>query len=235
MKDKKFIKLKKQVYDANMDLVRYNLVIFTFGNVSAIDRDRGVIAIKPSGVDYNKLHPEDMALLDLNGNQLEKGLNPSSDTKTHIELYRAFKEIGGVAHTHSRFATVFAQAILPLKCLGTTHADYFYGDIPCTEPLPDSLIEKDYEQETGRHIINTFKSLGLNYQFIKACLVGCHGPFTWGESADDAVFKSAILEEIAMQNLYTHLLNPYVKSIKKTLLDKHYKRKHGKDAYYGQN
>jgi L-ribulose-5-phosphate 4-epimerase len=234
MKDKKLIKLKKQVYDANMDLVRRNLVIFTFGNVSAIDRQREVIAIKPSGVDYNKLKPEDMVLLDLNGNQLGKGLIPSSDTKTHIELYRAFEDISGIAHTHSMFATVFAQAILPLKCLGTTHADYFYGDIPCTEPISDSSIEKDYEKETGVLIIETFKSLGINYHEIKACLVGCHGPFTWGRSANDAVFVSAILEEIAIQNLYTQLLNPSAKSIKKTILDKHYKRKHGKDAYYGQ-
>jgi L-ribulose-5-phosphate 4-epimerase len=234
MKDMKLIKLKKQVYDANMDLVKKNLVIFTFGNVSAIDRDIQVIAIKPSGLDYNKLSPEDMVLIDLDGNKIEKGLNPSSDTKTHIELYRAFEEIGGVAHTHSRFATVFAQALISIKCFGTTHADYFYGDIPCTEPLPESLIEKDYEQETGRHIINTFKLLGINYHEIKACLVGCHGPFTWGGSADDAVFASAILEEIAIQSLYTQLLNPSVATIKKTLLDKHYKRKHGKDAYYGQ-
>ncbi|MBN1299123.1 MAG: L-ribulose-5-phosphate 4-epimerase AraD [Actinobacteria bacterium] len=234
MKDKNLIKLKEQAYAANMSIVRHNLVIFTFGNVSAIDRQKGVIAIKPSGVNYDKLKPQDMVLIDMDANKLEEGLNPSSDTRTHIELYRAFKEIGGVAHTHSSYATVFSQALLPLKCLGTTHADYFYGDIPCTEPVPDAAIEKDYEKETGVLIVETFKSLGLDYRHIKACLVGCHGPFSWGESADDAVFASAILEEIAMQNLYTQLINPYVKSIKKTLLDKHYKRKHGKDAYYGQ-
>ncbi|MBM3705702.1 MAG: L-ribulose-5-phosphate 4-epimerase AraD [Actinobacteria bacterium] len=234
MKDKDIIKLKEQVYDANMALVRHKLVIFTFGNVSAIDRQKDVIAIKPSGVDYEKLKPQDMVLIDMDGNKLEEGLNPSSDTKTHIELYRAFENIRGVAHTHSRYATVFAQAILPIKCLGTTHADYFYGDIPCTEPITDSSIEGDYEKETGVLIIKTFKSLGLDYSHIKACLVGCHGSFTWGDSADDAVFASAILEEIAMQNLYTQLINPSVKSIKNTILDKHYKRKHGKDAYYGQ-
>ena len=234
MTDKKLLKLKKQVYDANMDLVKKNLVIFTFENVSSIERDSQVIAIKPSGVDYDKLKPEDIVLIDMDGNKIEKGLNPSSDTKTHIELYRAFENIKSICHTHSRFATVFAQALSPLKCFGTTHADYFYGDIPCTEPISDSSIDRDYEKEVGILIVDTFKALHINYQEVTACLVGCHGPFTWGMSADDAVFTSTILEEIARQNFYTQLLNISVKTIKKTMLDKHYKRKHGNSAYYGQ-
>jgi L-ribulose-5-phosphate 4-epimerase len=234
MSDKELIGLKKLVFDANIKLVEKKLVVFTFGNVSAIDRKREIVAIKPSGVSYDQLRPEDIVLVDMDGNKIEEGLNPSSDTKTHLELYKSFEEIGGVCHTHSRFATVFAEALLPLRCLGTTHADYFYGNIPCTNPIPDESVKNDYEKETGKLIIDTFNILHLNYQDINACLVGCHGPFTWGKSADEAVFVSIMLEEISHQNLFVQLLNPSVKPIKKTLLDKHYKRKHGKSAYYGQ-
>ena len=234
MLDKKLIELKKSVYLANLKLVKENLIIFTFGNISGIDRERGIIAIKPSGVDYDKLTKEDIVLVNLNGEVIDGSLRPSSDTKTHLELYKAFVEIGGVAHTHSRYATVFAQAHLPIKCFGTTHADYFYRDIPCSKLISDEAIKRDYEKETGKLIIETFTTKKLDYNHIKACLVASHGPFTWGSNADEAVYMSIILEEVARQNFYTQLLNPSIKSIKKTLLSKHYQRKHGKNAYYGQ-
>ncbi len=234
MLDKRLIKLKEAVYSSNLKLAEEDLVIFTFGNVSGIDREMEIVAIKPSGVDYNKLTPDQIVLVNLEGEVIDGDLRPSSDTKTHVKLYRSFKEIGGVAHTHSRYATVLAQAHLPVKCLGTTHADYFHGDIPCTEIISDKAIMKDYEGETGTLIIDTFVSKNLDYRSIKACLVASHGPFTWGVDADEAVFISIVLEEVARQNLYTQLLDPSISSIKKTLLDKHYKRKHGKNAYYGQ-
>ncbi|MCX6383729.1 MAG: L-ribulose-5-phosphate 4-epimerase AraD [Actinobacteria bacterium] len=234
MNNEKYLKLKDTVYEANMDLVSKGLVIYTFGNVSQIDRKTGIVAIKPSGVDYDKLSPDDIVLLDLLGNIIDSRLKPSSDTKTHLKLYSEFPEIGAVVHTHSRYATAFAQAKLPVKCLGTTHSDYFYGDIPCTDVIEDEMLVKDYEEETGNLIVHTFKAQNIDYHMMKACLVACHGPFTWGKDAEEAIFISVMLEEIAMQNYITYLLNPDISSIKKTLMDKHYFRKHGKNAYYGQ-
>jgi len=226
-------KLKKDVYKANMDLVKSNLVTGTFGNVSGIDRDSKIVAIKPSGVDYSKLSPKEIVLVGIDGNIVEGGLNPSSDTKTHIKLYKEFKDIGAVSHTHSRYATAWAQAKRPIPCLGTTHADYFYGEIPCTRVIDDNKIDKDYEEETGALIIDTFKN--IDYHNIKAVLVACHGPFAWGKDPKEAVSISVILEEIARMNYMSVLLNPSSENIKKSLLDKHYFRKHGKDAYYGQD
>ena len=232
--DKRLKKLKEEVYISNIELVKKNLVVFTFGNVSGIDRKSGIVAVKPSGVDYDKLTPETMVLVDLEGNKIDSNLNPSSDTKTHIKLYKAFPDIGGIVHTHSRFATSWAQAKKPILCLGTTHADYFYGDIPCTEVISDEQIAKDYEEETGNLIVETFKNKGIDYHHIKACLVSSHGPFTWGKDPEEAVFISSILEEIAQMNFNSILINPKLQSTKKTLIDKHYLRKHGKHAYYGQ-
>ncbi|MHB1347854.1 MAG: L-ribulose-5-phosphate 4-epimerase [Candidatus Humimicrobiaceae bacterium] len=231
--DKK-IRLKEEVYNANIELKNKGLVIYTFGNVSQIDRELQIVAIKPSGVEYDELTPQDIVLLDMSGKVIEGRLNPSSDTKTHLVLYKKFPEIGGIVHTHSRYATAFAQANLPIRCLGTTHADYFYSDIPCTEVIDDKMLFKDYEEETGNLIISTFEKENTDYLSMKACLVACHGPFTWGKDAADAVFASVLLEEIANMDYVSQTLNPQIKSIKKTLLDKHYFRKHGNDAYYGQ-
>jgi L-ribulose-5-phosphate 4-epimerase len=232
--DRRLKKLKEEVYLSNIELVKKNLVVFTFGNVSGIDRKSGIIAIKPSGVDYDKLTPEAIVLVDLEGNKIDGGLNPSSDTQTHARLYKAFLDIGSVVHTHSKFATSWAQAKKPILCLGTTHADYFYGEIPCTQVIGDEQISKDYEEETGNLIVETFKSKNLDYNDIKACLVSSHGPFTWGKDPEEAVFISAILEEIAQMNFISMLINPELENVKKTLVDKHYLRKHGKQAYYGQ-
>jgi L-ribulose-5-phosphate 4-epimerase len=232
MQDSRIKKLREKVYRANMDLVERDLVIYSFGNASGIDRESGIVAIKPSGVDYKELTPDNMVLVSLEGKIMEGNLNPSSDTKTHLELYKAFKDIGGVVHTHSRHATAWAQAKRSLPCMGTTHADYFYGDIPCTAVISDGQIKSDYEKETGTLIIDTFKD--IDYHAIKAVLVACHGPFTWGDDPKEAVFISDMLEEIARMNFMTILLNPGVKGIKQTLLDKHYLRKHGAHAYYGQ-
>lgn len=226
-------KLKKEVFKSNLGLAKNRLVTRTFGNVSGIDRESGMVAIKPSGVDYYKLSHKDMVLVDLDGNIMEGDLNPSSDTKTHLKLYREFKDIGGIAHTHSRYATVWAQAKRPILCLGTTHADYFYGEVPCTGVISDEQIKKDYEEETGSLIIETFK--GIDYHHMKAVLVSCHGPFTWGKDPAEAVSISVILEEIAHMNFMSVLLNSSLENIKKSLLDRHYLQKHGKDAYYGQN
>ncbi len=234
--DKKEIKeLKEKVLEANIELYKSNLVSFTFGNVSGINRERNLIAIKPSGIDYKNLSVKNMVLVSLDGKLLTSDYKPSSDTKTHLVLYNAFPEIGGVAHTHSRFATIFAQALKSINCLGTTHADYFYGEIPCTEPIKDDAIQRDYEEETGLLIKETLLKKGIDYKNMKACLVANHGPFTWGKDPEEAVFISKVLEEISIQNLYTKLINPQVTEISKVLLDKHYLRKHGKNAYYGQN
>ncbi len=234
MFDKKLLELKREVFYANKKLVEEGLVIFTFGNVSGIDRQRGIVAIKPSGMDYDKISWQDMVLVNLEGQIINSRLKPSSDTKTHLKLYREFPLIGGVAHTHSRYATAFAQAKLSVKCLGTTHADYFYGEIPCTDFISNEAIEKAYEEETGELIINTFKFGGKDYLKINAVLIAGHGPFTWGDNAEQAVLASIVLEEIAERSFYTQLLNPKIRSINNKLLDKHYLRKHGKDAYYGQ-
>jgi L-ribulose-5-phosphate 4-epimerase len=228
----KVFELKKEVYEANMKLYLSGLVPFTFGNVSGIDRDKNLIAIKPSGVSYEKMTYKDMVVLDIEGNKVEGDLNPSSDTKTHLELYRNFLGIGGVAHTHSKYATAWAQAKKPIPCFGTTHADFFYGDVPCTEVISDSSIIKDYELETGKLIVETFKS--TDYKYIRAVLVACHGPFSWGKDAADAVEVSIALEEIARIAYYSITIDPSLRNIKRSLLDKHYLRKHGKSAYYGQ-
>ena len=224
--------LKKKVYQANAKLYQSNLIIGTFGNVSGIDRDNGIIAIKPSGIGYKELSPKDMVLVSLKGNIIDSKFKPSSDTKTHLELYKAFRNIGGVAHTHSRHATAWSQARKPIPCLGTTHADYFYGNIPCTSIISDECISSDYELETGKLIIDTFKD--IDYHHIKACLVARHGPFTWGEDAMDAVDASIFLEEIAYIASLSILIDPSLSSIKQTIINKHYLRKHGKNAYYGQ-
>jgi L-ribulose-5-phosphate 4-epimerase len=225
--------LKRRVYEANMELSERGLVVYTFGNASEIDRERGIVAIKPSGVEYTTLSPEQIVLVDLDGKRVEGDLNPSSDTKTHCKLYREWKKIGGIVHTHSRYATAWAQAKRPLSCFGTTHADYFYGEVPCTEVIGDMAIAKDYEEETGVQIVNAFS--GIDYRFIKAVLVACHGPFVWGTDAAEAVYLSVMLEEVAMTGFFTALLDPESKGIKQSLLDKHYLRKHGKDSYYGQS
>jgi len=224
--------LKEEVYKANIRLYQSGLVISTFGNVSGIDRGKSLVAIKPSGIPYKKLTPKDIVLVDLEGNKVEGKLNPSSDTKTHLELYRAFSDIGGVAHTHSTYATAWAQAGKAIPCLGTTHADFFYGEIPCTRVINDSCILKDYELETGKLIVGTFKS--KDYHHMKAVLVACHGPFSWGEDTEEAVNISIALEDIAKTALYSMVIDPALDNIKKSLLDKHYLRKHGRGAYYGQ-
>lgn len=226
------LELKEEVHKANIRLYQSGLVTSTFGNASGIDRERSVIAIKPSGVPYEKLTPRDIVLVDLDGNKIEGKLNPSSDTKTHLELYKAFADIGGVAHTHSTYATAWAQAVKDIPCLGTTHADFFYGEIPCTGIIKDSSILKDYELETGKLIVSTFGR--IDYHNMKAVLVACHGPFSWGDNAGDAVEIGIALEEIAKMALYSITINPSLKNIKKSLLDKHYLRKHGRGAYYGQ-
>jgi len=231
---KKLRDLREDVYLANLELNNRKLVIYTFGNVSGIDRESGIVAIKPSGVDYFDLTPEDIVLVDLDGNVIEGDLRPSSDTKTHLELYKAFKDIGGVAHTHSTFATAWAQAKRGLPCLGTTHADYFHGEVPCTTVLSDDRIKEDYERETGLLIIETFKDRNIDPTRMKAVLVASHGPFTWGNNAEEAVYLSVMLEEIAKLNYYTVGLKPEINEIKSTLLDKHFLRKHGDKAYYGQ-
>jgi L-ribulose-5-phosphate 4-epimerase len=224
--------LKKEVYKANIKLFSSGLVTSTFGNVSGIDRESSLVAIKPSGVRYDKLTYKDMVVVDLEGNKVEGKLNPSSDTKTHLELYRNFSDIGGVAHTHSIYATAWAQAKRAIPCFGTTHADFFYGEVPCTGVISDSSISRDYELETGKLIVDTFKS--KDYHSIKAVLVACHGPFSWGGDAEEAVKISIALEELAEIALYSLMIDPKLKSIKKSLLKKHYLRKHGRSAYYGQ-
>jgi L-ribulose-5-phosphate 4-epimerase len=234
MADSAIQRLKERVYEANIELVKRKLVIHSFGNVSGIDRERGIVAIKPSGVDYGELSPRNMVLVQLSG-EVEPGqLNPSSDTRTHLVLYRSFPDIGGVVHTHSRNATAWAQAKRPLPCMGTTHADYFHGEIPCTDVISDEGIKADYERETGVLIVDTFTRKKIDYRSMKAVLVACHGPFAWGIDPAEAVFVSDILEEIARMSALSVLLNPEAGGIKKTLLDKHYLRKHGPGAYYGQ-
>ncbi|MBP6123043.1 MULTISPECIES: L-ribulose-5-phosphate 4-epimerase [Providencia] len=229
-------KLKQQVFDANLALPKHNLVTFTWGNVSGIDRESGLMVIKPSGVEYETMQAEDMVVVSLSTGEVVEGkYKPSSDTDTHIALYLAFPEIGGIVHTHSRHATIWAQAGLPLSALGTTHADYFYGEIPCTRKMTDSEIASDYEKETGNVIIETFKEKGISAKDIPAVLVNSHGPFAWGTSPDNAVHNAVVLEEIAYMNLHTHQLVPQVDAMQQELLDKHYLRKHGKNAYYGQN
>jgi L-ribulose-5-phosphate 4-epimerase len=223
--------LKKQVFEANIDLVKHGLVIFTWGNVSGIDREKGLIVIKPSGVSYDNMKAEDMVVVDLDGNVVEGKYKPSSDTPTHIILYKKFDKIGGVVHTHSEWATSWAQAGLSIPALGTTHADYFYGPIPCTRKLSQKEIETAYEVETGNVIVETFK--GIDPLAVPGVIINGHGPFTWGTDAHNAVHNAIVLEEVAKMAHHTLTLNK-VKGIDQYLLDKHYYRKHGPEAYYGQ-
>lgn len=224
--------LKRQVYEANMELPRRGLITYTWGNVSGIDRAAGLFVIKPSGVDYDKLKPEDMVVMSLDGKKVEGTLNPSSDTATHLELYKAFREIGGIVHTHSPMATAWAQAGRALPCYGTTHADYFYGEIPCARNLTEKEIEDGYEKNTGLVIIETFQ--GKNPVYVPGVLCKNHGPFTWGKDAAEAVHNAVVLEEVAKMNLYTELLNHQVQPAPQCMQDKHFMRKHGPNAYYGQ-
>ncbi len=224
--------LKKEVYEANIELVNQGLVKYTWGNVSGLDKTRQYLVIKPSGVDYNILTYKDMIVVDLNNERVEGELKPSSDTPTHIEIYKAFSDVWGVAHTHSVYATAFAQAGKGINPYGTTHADYFYGKIPCTRQMLKEEVMEEYEKNTGKLIVETFEY--LKYQDIPACLIKSHGPFTWGSDAKNAVFNSVVLEEVAKIAYLTETLNSEVSPISKYLTDKHFKRKHGKDAYYGQ-
>jgi L-ribulose-5-phosphate 4-epimerase len=224
--------LKEEVCKANLDLVKYGLVIFTWGNVSGIDRGKGLVVIKPSGVSYNTIRPEHMVVIDLDGKIVEGRLKPSSDTATHLVLYKHFKNIGGVAHTHSKYAVSWAQAGCPIPALGTTHADYFYGEIPCSRNMTIEEVQGEYEKETGKVIVEVFNT--INPDEIPAVLVHSHGPFTWGKNAGDAVHNSVVLEQIAEMALLTRTINPHIGVMDQFLLDKHFLRKHGKDAYYGQ-
>lgn len=224
--------LKQRVLEANLLLPKYGLVTLTWGNVSGIDRESGLIVIKPSGVKYEIMTVEDMVIVDLNGTVVGGNLRPSSDLATHIELYKAFPNIGGVVHTHSRWATSFAQAGMPIDATGTTHADHFYGPVPCTRKLTPKEINGNYEQETGRVIVETFRQ--YDPEEIPAVLSFSHGPFCWGHTPEKAVENAVVLEEVAFMQYHALGLNPALKSMQKELLDKHYLRKHGKDAYYGQ-
>lgn len=225
--------LKKAVYEANMLLPKHNLVTFTWGNVSQIDRETGYFAIKPSGVEYEKLTPDDMVIMDLEGNKIEGRYNPSSDTPTHLELYRAFPKIGGVVHTHSPWATSWAQAGRGIPCYGTTHADYMYGEIPCVRCLTKEEIDMAYEKNTGLLIVDYFKD--KDYEAVPAVLCKNHGPFTWGKDGHEAVHNAVVLEEVAKMAARCEMINPQVKPAPQELQDKHYYRKHGANAYYGQN
>ena len=226
--------LKRQVYEANMLLPKYGLVTFTWGNVSAIDRETGLFVIKPSGVEYESMKPEDMVVMDLNGNRVEGKLRPSSDTPTHLELYKAFPEIGGIVHTHSSYATSWAQAGRSIPCYGTTHADYIYGEVPCVRCLTKEEIDEAYETNTGKLIVSEFKRRKKEIMAVPAVLCKNHGPFTWGKDAKDAVHNAVVLEEVAKMAYRTESINSKVEPAPQELQDKHYYRKHGAGAYYGQ-
>jgi L-ribulose-5-phosphate 4-epimerase len=226
--------IKEQAYQANMQLPKLGLVLFTFGNVSAADRSKGVFAIKPSGVPYEDLSPEKMVIVDFDGNTVEGNLRPSSDTKTHAVLYKHWAEIGGIVHTHSTYGTAWAQAQRAIPIFGTTHADHLTVDIPCAPPMADEMIKGNYEYETGFQIMNHFESLGLSYKEVEMILVGNHAPFTWGKTAEKAVYNSAVLETVAQMALLTEQINPQAPKLKDSLIEKHYERKHGDGAYYGQ-
>ncbi len=225
--------LKEQVLEANLLLPKHGLVTFTWGNVSGIDRERGLMVIKPSGVEYDTMCAEDMVVLEVaTGKVVEGKYRPSSDTPTHLELYRAFEGVGGIVHTHSRWATSFAQAKRPIPTYGTTHCDYFYGTIPCTEPMTDEEIGGEYEAETGKVIIRAFE--GIDPMQMPGVLVANHGPFAWGKDAMNAVHNAVVMEEVAFMALHSLILNPSLEPVSQALLDKHYLRKHGPGAYYGQ-
>ena len=226
--------LKKRVYEANMALPKYGLVTFTWGNVSEIDREKGLFVIKPSGVAYDELTPDDMVVMDLEGNKVEGRYNPSSDTATHLELYKAFPEIGGVVHTHSSYATSWAQAGRSIPCYGTTHADYFYGEIPCVRCLTKEEIEEAYEKNTGLLIADYFNKEGKDPVAVPAVLCKNHGPFAWGKDANEAVHNAVVLEEVAKMAYRAETIQPRIQPAPQELQDKHYYRKHGANAYYGQ-
>lgn len=227
--------LKQAVYEANMDLPRHGLVTFTWGNVSGIDREQGLFVIKPSGVDYEKLSPQDMVVMDLDGNKVEGDYKPSSDTATHLELYKAFPEIGGIVHTHSSYATSWAQAGRSIPCYGTTHADYMYGEIPCLRCLTKEEIDGAYEENTGHLIVDAYRELGKDVMAVPAVLCKNHGPFAWGKDAHEAVHNAVVLEEVAKMAYRAETINPRIQPAPQELQDKHYYRKHGANAYYGQN
>lgn len=225
---------KKTVCDANKELPRYGLVTFTWGNVSAIDRKSGLLVIKPSGVEYDRLTPEDMVVVDLEGKTVEGRYKPSSDTPTHVELYKAFPEIGGIVHTHSTYATGWAQAGRSIPCYGTTHADYIYGEVPCVRCLTADEIAENYEENTGHLIVNEFLRMCKDPVSVPAVLCKNHGPFTWGKNAEEAVHNAVVLEEVARMAYLAESINHHIQPAPKELMDKHYYRKHGANAYYGQ-
>ena len=226
--------LKFEVYKANMELPRRGLVTYTWGNVSGIDREKGLFVIKPSGVEYDELKPTDMVVMDLAGNKVEGDLNPSSDTKTHLVLYNTFPEIGGIVHTHSPHAVAWAQAGRDIPAYGTTHADYFYGAIPCARHLTQEELDEDYEKNTGVVIAETFHKRGLDPMAVPAVICHSHGPFTWGKDAAQAVYHAVVLEEVAKMEILTRQVDPNAGPAPQHILDKHYMRKHGPNAYYGQ-
>lgn len=226
--------LKEEVLQANLDLPKYGLVKYTWGNASAIDRETGLFVIKPSGVDYETMKASDMVVVDLDGNIVEGELRPSSDTATHAVLYKHYPEIGGIVHTHSTWATIWAQAGFDVPAMGTTHADTFYGSVPCARYLTQEEVDRGYEVETGNVIIETFEERGLDILAVPGVLLHGHGPFTWGKDVKSAVLNSVVLDEVAKMNLFTRELNHFAKELPQRILDKHYLRKHGKNAYYGQ-
>ncbi len=226
--------LQETCYEANMQLQALGLVIYTFGNVSAVDRNAGVFAIKPSGVPYEVLRPEDIVILDFDNNIIQGSKRPSSDTKTHALLYKTWDEIGGIAHTHATYSVAWAQAQRDIPILGTTHADHLTTDIPCARPMEDHLIEGNYEHNTGIQILDCFQERGLSYKEVEMVLIGNHGPFTWGKDAAKAVYNSKVLEAVAQMAFLTFQINPDAPRLKDALIRKHYERKHGKNAYYGQ-
>lgn len=231
----KYNDIRQAAYAANMQLPKLGLVLFTFGNVSAADQQLGVFAIKPSGVPYATLLPDQLVIVDFEGNVVEGNLRPSSDTRTHARLYQEWPDVGGICHTHSTFATAWAQAGLDIPIFGTTHADHLTSDIPCAAPMSDELIKGHYEYETGNQILNCLAAKGLNHHDTEMILVGNHAPFTWGATAEKALYNSAVLEEVARMALLTQQINPNAPRLKDALIQKHYERKHGPDSYYGQN
>ncbi len=230
----KYKSLKEECYEANMELPKLDLVIYTFGNVSAVDRNDGVFAIKPSGVPYVDLKAEDIVIVDFNNNIVEGTMRPSSDTKTHAFLYKSWENIGGICHTHSTYAVSWAQAQRDIPIMGTTHADYLTNDIPCAPPMSDELIQGDYEHNTGQQILDCFADKNLDYKEVEMVLIGNHGPFTWGKNASKAVFNSKLLEELGKMAQIALSINPDAPRLKEALIKKHYERKHGVNAYYGQ-
>lgn len=226
--------LKQEAFEANMQLPKLGLVLFTFGNVSVADREKGIFAIKPSGIPYEELTPEKMVIVDFDGDILEGDLRPSSDTKTHAVLYKHWEKIGAIVHTHSTYATAWAQSLRDIPIFGTTHADHNTVDIPCAVPMDDAMIAGNYEYETGFQIMNCFKEKGLSYEEVEMMIVGNHAPFTWGKDGNKAVYNAAVLEQVAKMAWLTEQINPHAPRLKEALIKKHYERKHGPDSYYGQ-